>query len=491
MAANGDEGGRPHPSDRKVDRRRFLAGGAGLAGAALLGACSTSSPKSGGTPTTKAPPFPLGAAAGAKSKPVAITVWHSMQSANLTALQNMTRAFNSSQADVTVSLVNQDSYTDTLTLYTAALSGGSLPDVVQMETSDLQLMIDSQSVVSAQAAIDADHYDLSDFLASTVDYFEVGGVIWAMPFNISSQVLYYDANAFTKAGLDPGSPPTTLADLQTAAQKIVSSGAQKYGMSLKLSPSTFEEWLAMAGQPLLNNGNGRTARATSVVFDGTEGKTIASYYQQVYSAKLAQPTSATTYDNLFAIANRIAPMTLETSAALGTVVSLLGGYPDVKLGVGPMPGPSATGGVFVGGAGLYMVSKSSNERQDAAWQYIKYLVEPAQQASWAAASGYIPVRKSAISQSVLQSRWSKIPEFKVAYDQILASPQSAATAGPVSGGAGSSRRRGPRRLDVDFERRICRRRSRPGSQYGRPGHNELRRPALAGSSRRSCRHSHH
>jgi sn-glycerol 3-phosphate transport system substrate-binding protein len=111
----------------------------------------------------------------------------------------------------------------------------------------------------------------------------------------------------------------------------------------------------------------------------------------------------------------------------------LGGYPEVKLGVGPMPGPSATGGVFVGGAGLYMVSKSPDERQDAAWQYIKYLVEPAQQATWAAASGYIPVRKSAISESALQSRWTQIPEFKVAYDQILASPQSAATAGPVSG----------------------------------------------------------
>jgi sn-glycerol 3-phosphate transport system substrate-binding protein len=433
MGASRDERSQSRRSDRTVDRRRFIAGGGGLAGAVLLGACSTSTPKSVNVPTTKSSTFPLGAAAKAEDKPVAITVWHSMQSANLTALQNMTSAFNSSQPDVTVSLVNQDSYTDTLTLYTAALSGGTLPDVVQMETADLQLMIDSQSIVSAQAAIDADNYDLSDFLASTVDYFKVGGVIWAMPFNISSQVLYFDAKAFTRAGLDPSTPPTTLADLQSAAQKIVSSGTEKYGMSLKLSPSTFEEWLAMAGQPLLNNGNGRTARATSVVFDGSEGRSIASYYEEMYSTKLAQPTSATTYDNLFAIANRIAPMTLETSAALGTVVGLLSGYPQVKLGVGPMPGPSATGGVFVGGAGLYMVSKSSDERQDAAWQYIKYLVEPAQQASWAAASGYIPVRKSATSQSVLQTRWSQIPEFKVAYDQILASPQSAATAGPVCG----------------------------------------------------------
>src|ERR1700678_4292227 len=98
-----------------------------------------------------------------------------------------------------------------------------------------------------------------------------------------------------------------------------------------------------------------------------------------------------------------------------------------------MPGPIATGGVFIGGAALYMVSKSSAEQQDASWKYIKYLLEPAQQATWAAASGYIPVRKSSITEPVLVNRWNQIPQFKVAYDQILASPVSAAAAGPVCG----------------------------------------------------------
>jgi sn-glycerol 3-phosphate transport system substrate-binding protein len=420
-------------SQHGIDRRKFLGLGAGVAGAVVLASCSTSGSNTTPSSSSETSKFPLGAAAKATDKPVGITLWHSMQSANLTALQNMTNSFNSSQSDVKVSLVNQNSYTDTLTLYTAALSGGTLPDVVQMESADLQLMIDSQSIVPAQSALDVDDVDLSDYLASTVDYYKVDGTIYALPFNVSSQVLYYDANAFSAAGLDPTSPPTTLTALQAAAQKIVSSGTEKYGMSLKLSPSTFEEWLAMDGQALLNNGNGRSARATAVAFEDTDGNSIAAYYQHVYSSKVAQPTSALNYDNLYAIANRIAPMTLETSAALGTVVELLGGYKQVKLGVGPMPGPVATGGVFVGGAALFMVSKSPPERQDAAWQYIKYLTSPEQQAIWAAASGYIPVRKSAVNQSVLMQRWAKIPEFKVAYDQILASPQSPATAGPVCG----------------------------------------------------------
>jgi sn-glycerol 3-phosphate transport system substrate-binding protein len=365
---------------------------------------------------------------------VQITLWHSMSSANQTTLTNLTNDFNSSQSDVHVNLVNQNSYTDTLTAYTAALSGGTLPDVVQMQTTALQFMIDSQSVVPAQSAIEADHYNLSDYIASTVEFFKVEGTQWALPFDISCQVLYYDKNAFSAAGLDPSLPPKSLEDLRSAAQKIVSSGTEKYGMSLKVADATFELLLSLAGDDLVNNQNGRRARATAVSFDDKKGKSIFEWWGSMLDDKLAQSTSNTTYDNLWAISNRIAPMTFDTSAAIGTILGVLNSYPQSKLGIGALPSPSAPGGgVFVGGAALYMVSKSSPERQDAAWQYIKFLNEPAQQAAWAVGTGYIPVRKSATELPAITRAWNAVPGYRVAYDTVLASPTNHATAGAVIG----------------------------------------------------------
>ena len=105
---------------RRVVSRRDLLRGATIAGVgtglALLapGAFAGAAAK-----------FPLGAAAKSSSKPVQITMWHSMTSANLTTLTNLTNAFNSSQSDVHVNLVAQTSYGDTQTAYTTALSGGS------------------------------------------------------------------------------------------------------------------------------------------------------------------------------------------------------------------------------------------------------------------------------------------------------------------------------------------------------------------------------
>jgi sn-glycerol 3-phosphate transport system substrate-binding protein len=422
------------PGYGPLSRRRFLELAAlAVPAGALLAACSSGSSTVGGGSTSG---FPIGAAARSSQKPVPVTLWHSMSSQNLVTLTHLTDQFNASQSDVKVSLVAQAGYPATLSAYTAALSGGQLPDLVQITTVDLELMIDSQSIVPAQAAVDADHYDLSDFLPSTLAYFRNAGGLQAMPFNISTQVLYFDNGAFTRAKLDPSSPPATLDDVRSASQQIVSSGAEKYGMSLKLTASNVEQWMAIGDATLLNNGNGRTSRATSVEFGDALGTTIFDWFGGMISQKLAQATSGTTFDNLLAIPSKIAPMTIDTSAALGTIASLLSRnqFPGVSLGVGPMPGPTAPGGgVVVGGAGLFLVNASPDERKDAAWQFTKFLLEPSSQATWAAGTGYVPVRQSAVGMPVLARAWSAVPGYRVAYEQVRQSPADVATAGGLSG----------------------------------------------------------
>jgi sn-glycerol 3-phosphate transport system substrate-binding protein len=414
----------------------------GLAGAgAALGACGGGSGGGGDTTSPSssvpnAPPFPIGAAAKATSKPVPVTLWHSMTEANLKTLQKLTAQFNTSQGDVKVSLVNQTSYQDTMTAYTTAAGSNDLPDLVQIENIDLRIMIDSQTVIPAGSAVEADNYDLSALLPSAVEFFKVEDVLWGMPFNESTQVLYYNQNAFEKAGLDPASPPATLDDYKSACQKIVSSGAAKYGTSLKLTPSDVEDWVSQAGSQLVNNGNGRTARATEVEFGGSIGTELFGFYEDLFTSKLAQATPGNgsgAYDNLLAIASGIGAMTTETSAALGTVLTVIGNYPKVKLGLGPMPAPAGPGGVPYGGAGLFMVKTSPDSQQDGAWQFIKFLLEASPMATWSLGSGYIPITTAAIQVPALTTAWASTPEYKVAYEQVLATKPSLATAGAVAG----------------------------------------------------------
>jgi sn-glycerol 3-phosphate transport system substrate-binding protein len=412
-----------------------LAISAALIAAALPGSAGAAAPRAAALPAC-----PVNALQKASS-PVQITFWHQFPRANEVAIQALTDQFNSSQTKVHVTLVNQTTYQDLFNKYVAGLSTGDLPDVAQIEDEGLQQMIDTRSVLPVQSCVKADHYtELHDFLDRAVRYYTVKGVLWAMPFNVSAPVLYYNKKAFTKAGLDPNAPPQTLDQIKADAQKLKAAGAvTQAGFGLKNDPWYLQQWLAKTNNTFVNNGNGRSGRATQVTLNSSTGQAAFAWMGSMVSSGLAvendylNPSSA--FNNLLGIGNGNLAMTIDTSAALGTIQSLLasGQYPNVELGVATLPSPPGSGGFRVGGAGLYISAKSSPQKQAAAWQYLKFLDSPASQAQFAVDTGYVPNRKSAVNLPTLQAQWAKIPGFRVAYDQLLSGAANAASAGPVFG----------------------------------------------------------
>ncbi len=379
---------------------------------------------------------PVNALKGADT-PVEITFWHAMTRENETTLQRLTDEFNSSQSDVRVTLVAQGSYIDLFNKYRAALGSDDLPDLVQLEDTALQSAIDSQSVLPAQACVKADKYSLDDFIPRTIDYYTVEGTQYALPFPVSNPVFLYNKQAFEKAGLDPDAPPSTLDGIKEASKAIVDAGVTTSGYAIKLDPWYLEQWNSKAGKPYVNNGNGRQSRATKTAFDNSTSVEIATWLQDMVDEGLAVNTGQPegNIENLLAIGNSNAAMTIDSTAVLGTVRAVLGSgqFPNVTVGVAPMPGPSNKGGVLVGGAALYIVKDAPAEKQAAAWEYMKFLFEPEQQATWSVGTGYIPVRESATELPSIQQLWAEEPGFKVAYDQLIDGVNNDATAGPVIG----------------------------------------------------------
>jgi sn-glycerol 3-phosphate transport system substrate-binding protein len=368
---------------------------------------------------------------------VNITFWESASSANLTVLQGIASAFNSSQSKVHVTLVTQNGYDDTWQKYTAGLSNGQLPDVVQLGDDRTQEAIDTGSFLPVQSCMNAAKYSTSDFLSRPLAYWKVNSVQWAMPFSVSAPILYFNQNAFTKAGLNPNSPPLTLPQLLSDAKTLKAAGS---GMGLVLDPWHLETWLATANQLFVNNKNGRSARATKAVFNHTTAVSIFSQLSQLVRSGDATTNPSTgpdQYDNLLGMGSGKYGMTIETSAALGTVTQLLGQgqYANVKLGVGPFPvySSSVKGGIEPGGGGVYISNKTPALEQAAAWTFVTYLMNTQSVATWAAGTGYIPVRKSSTQTATVQHLWATSPGYKVAYNEINNGVNSAATSGSVIG----------------------------------------------------------
>ena len=364
-------------------------------------------------------------------------MWHQMGNNNGKVFESIVDNFNQTQSDVKVKLVDQSAEISSVPKFKAGLTTGDLPDIIQLEETALQTMIDSNATVPMQACVDADHYSLADYLPKVTGYYTVKGVLRSMPYNPSNPILFYNKDAFSRAGLDPNKPPQTLDEVRAYSKQIVDRGAAKHGISLRIAEFFTEFWSSKNGQEYANNGNGRSGRATEARLDNPTQRKVWTWWRDMVRDGLALNTGVDSggVTHLLAVGTGDAAMTIESSSALGPVVKVLenGQYPGVKVGAGPMPGVRAGGGVQTAEGSLYILKKSSPAERAASWKFIKYLDSTEQLIRLHLDTGYVPIRKSVAAAPAVQARWAADPNYRVAYDQLLGGPTTLATTGPVIG----------------------------------------------------------
>lgn len=371
--------------------------------------------------------------------PVEITFWHAMTAANEITLLELIEDYNGSQDRVHVRPVYRGTYLESLEAYRSAVRGGNPPNLVQLEETVIQQLIDSESAIPAAACVEASGFDTSDILPRVLDQFTVEDTLWPVPFNTSNPVLYYNQRDFTEAGLDPATPPTNLEELREASRAIVEAGAANQGFALEMQSWYTEQLFATSGFEIVNEGNGRDGRATEALLDSEPGQAVFSWVGEMLAEGLAANVGRNPggQDAFLAIASGDAAMTLGSSGALGSIYDVLESNPalaaEVELGVAPMPsiGEARDGGVNVGGAALWLVDAGSDAAKAATWDFASWLTLPEQQSRWHIGTGYVPIAASAAEDPAVVQLWQDRPGFRVAFDQLAAGE---GPAGPVIGG---------------------------------------------------------
>jgi sn-glycerol 3-phosphate transport system substrate-binding protein len=396
---------------------------------ALLAACGGGGGGKGGvTPTA--------------SGPVTINVWHTMTASNQDTLKSLVDRFNGSQNEVRVNLVYQGTPDECLTKVLAVLGTSDVPAVVQLLDIHTRLMVDSQEIVPVQDFIDRENYDLSDFEPRAIEYYTLEGKLQSMPFNVSTNVLLYDKNAFRDAGLDPEKPPATLDEVRQYSEKLLrrdgAGNVVRSGIALDVGPWYLENMLVMHGDLYADKDNGREARATEVVFNQEAGKEFFRWWRDMIRDNLAINTGRNPggVDNLLAVGAGRAAMTISSSAAIGSLISILESseQPSIDLGVAPLPGlEGSVAGPPVGDSSLWIMKGRPEAEQEAAWKLIKYLMEPEQQAEWFAGTGFVAVRKSSYDLPAATQTVARHPVFMVPVDQLRHGPDTPATRGALVG----------------------------------------------------------
>jgi sn-glycerol 3-phosphate transport system substrate-binding protein len=368
------------------------------------------------------------------SRPVEVTFWHGFSAgANQDALNHLVAAFNQQhQGQIHVTPTYTGQYDDTFAKLKTGLQSNQpnqLPSVVQIYDIGTRFMIDSKAITPMQTFIDHDKYNVSDLWANIRGYYQVQGKLYSMPWNTSMPLLYYNKDAFKAAGLDPNKPPQTLDEIRSDAVQLKAHGQPGFGAAIY--GWFLEQWTARANQLYCNNGNGRDGLATRTLIDQPVDVNVMQWWTQMVKDGLALQLGRQTTDAQKAFEAGRVSMTVESTGVLRQFQQAA----SFQVGAGPYPRSesSTAGGPIIGGASLWIMGKKPSYEQVAAWQFVKFLMEPENQAYFHTHTGYFPPNKKALDEPD-DRRWvAQYPQFETAVAQLQQTPVDTATQGCALG----------------------------------------------------------
>jgi multiple sugar transport system substrate-binding protein len=252
--------------------------------------------------------------------------------------------------------------------FDAKLAGGQLENVFYVYYTDVA------HVVAEGQAADINSYvssvkGLNDIQPSTLNVFKgPNGHFYGLPKTNYSMGLLYDKQLFSRAGLDPNSPPTTWSEVQADAKKIAALGNGTVGYA-DYSASNQGGWHFTA-EIYSQGGAMVSADGKQATFNDAAGKAVLTNLQQMRWRDNSMGTKQLlTIPDVQAMmgAGKLG-MYLAAPDNLPTLVKQYqGSYQN--LGIAPMPGEQAT---LLGGDGYMFNVKDTPAQIKAGVQWLQF-----------------------------------------------------------------------------------------------------------------------
>lgn len=345
-----------------------------------------------------------------------ITFWHSMGGVHGNALDGLIEKYNNSQDEYFVEAEYQGNYDDALTKLRASSAGKDVgTDLIQVYEIGTRFMIDSGLVVPMQDYIDKNNYDLSRIEPALSSYYTVDGMLYSMPFNSSTPLLYFNKDLFEEVGIEE--PPTTLDEVIEVGKILEEKTDVQMPISLRVYGWWVEQFMSKQNLPMFNNDNGREANPTEVVFGENGGMlNILKKWEEMHDSGIAPNVGK--QGGVPEFVSGTSGMTFASTATLKQILNEVGGAFEVGTAYFPSVNPGDTGSVTIGGASIYMIETEDEDRKDGSWDFIEFLISPESQAYWNSETGYFPINLDAHDESVFKENLEQYPQFQTAIDQL-------------------------------------------------------------------------
>jgi sn-glycerol 3-phosphate transport system substrate-binding protein len=358
----------------------------------------------------------LGTSAYAQTE---IQWWHAMGGANGERVDKIAADFNATQSDYKIVPSYKGNYTETMTAAVAAFRAHEQPHIVQVFEVGTATMMAAKGAVYPISELMADankDFDQSVYLPAVVSYYQTSdGDLLSMPFNSSTPVLWYNKDAFEKAGI--GAAPTTWDELNDAAQKLLDSGmtcGYSFGWQSWVMIENFGAWHNL---PMGTKENGFAGLDTEFTFNN------AAVVSRMQSIADSQASGLFKYggrrgDSLSLFTSGECGMWMNSSAYYGSIKD------QAKFNFGQTMLPLDTGvadaaqNSIIGGATLWVLRGHDQGDYAGVADFMNYMSSSEVQAWWHQETGYVPITTAASTLSAEQGFYDENPGTDTAIKQL-------------------------------------------------------------------------
>jgi multiple sugar transport system substrate-binding protein len=277
-----------------------------------------------------------------------------------------------------------------------------------------------QGINQVRQFVDAGHaYNLSEFAAKDArwqndGYYApmmalgaYGGKQYAIPFAVSTPIMYFNADLFKKAGLDPDKPPRTWPEVIAAAKKIQASVPDSTGLFydyLITGNWGFQALVYSEGGSMMDAAETRVAfadepglRATRLLRKFVDDGVMKDWNRQQGEQSFIAGTTG------FYVSSTSWLKGVQDKAKFDLRTSL---FPEGSTGLRKLPS---------GGNAAIVVTKDPAKAK-AAYEYAMFAAGPIGTAIMVSGSGYMPMHAQGTER--LKDFYQENPNFKTSIEQI-------------------------------------------------------------------------
>ncbi|MFS2221225.1 ABC transporter substrate-binding protein [Pantoea sp. B65] len=329
-------------------------------------------------------------------------------------VESLVADFEQQHPDISIQPVYTGDYATTVTKALTAFRGGNAPQIAVIGDIEAYSLIDAGAILPIS--------DLADDQAGKawIDGFypaflrKIQGKVWGIPFQRSTVVMYWNKQAFEKAGLNGDTPPASWQQVVDFGQKLVvrdGNQVKQWGIEI---PSTPNGYWTFQGIAATNGGRLDNGKGTAVNFNTPSNIEALQWMTDLGQKYGVSPKGAITWSTTPQdfIDGKTAMM-VTTTGNLTTVRE------NAKFPFGVAMLPEKTGrGSPTGGGNLYLFKNTTAEQQKAAVTFIQWLSAPEQAARWSIATGYVASSPAAWETATMKEYVQKVPQSLVAREQL-------------------------------------------------------------------------